>query len=237
MDKKKIIIVVTCFALLLVLLTFLSFKILSTNKIEVVEVLVAKETIYPRTKITEYNTVAICIPKVFITDNVLMDKKDIIGRYTGVYALIPKGSMFFSDTLEVQENLSDYPALLLKKGQISYSIMSDVAKSGGNSLVAGQKVDLYASITIKDQLPVTDCLIKAVRITAIKDRNGLDITNEKSNGIPYVILIAVDESLVKYLKTAVKIGTIELYAVNTNYKDQEESILQSEALVLPYLQT
>ena len=233
--ERKLTIIAGVGSLLMLLLVILSYQVFSTKKVEVLEVLVAKETIYPRTKITEYNTKVVKVPKIYITGNALTDKKMVLGHYTNVYSVIPEGSLFYQEILEKPENLSDYPGLLLLKGQVSYALMSDVAKSAGNSLVAGQKVDLYASISQKEQAQVTDCLIKGIRITAIKDRNGVDITKEESSGIPYVILLAVNESYVKYLKAADKLGNIELYAVNANYGDMTESQLNENSLVLPYL--
>ncbi len=235
MNKKKITMVIAALVSLLLALSVLCFLILSTKKVEMVEVLVAKDTILPRSQITENNTRVVKVPLSLLQDNVLYKKEDILGKYTQVYALVPKDSLFYKDTLEKPENLSDYPSLLLKKDQVAYSLLSDVIKSSGNSLVVGQKVDLYVSLTIKDQLPLTECLIKAVRITAIKDRNGVDINTEGSAKIPYVITLAIDESLVKYLKAATKLGTVELFPVNANYHQEEESLLQADSKLLPYL--
>ena len=234
MERKGFYITLICF-LFLALLVFAGVKIVSTEKIEVVEVLVAKETIYPRTKISEENTTVIKVPKSYLSDNVLLKKEDIIGRYTQIYATVVKGSAFYNELLEDGENMSDYPSLLLNAGQVSYSLTSDIIKSSGNSLVSGQKVDIYVTIANKDKTPVTDCLIKAVRIIAVKDRSGKDINEEKSSKVPYVISIAVNADLVKYLKAAGKLGTIDIYPVNANYQDKEESIYQSEAVIIPYL--
>ena len=234
MERKAFYITLICF-LFLVLLIFAGFKIVTTKKIEVVEVLVAKETIYPRTKISAENTTIVEIPKTCLSDNVLLKKEEVIGRYTQIYATIVKGSMFYSELLEEGENMSDYPSLLLNEKQVSYSLTSDIIKSSGNSLVAGQKVDIYVTISQKDKLPATDCLIKAVRIIAIKDRGGKDIKEEKSSKVPYVIIVAVNDDLVKYLKAAGKLGTIDIYPVNANYQDKEESIFQADSTIVPYL--
>ena len=235
MDKRRITLVALALSLLLSALLLLSYLILSTKKVEMVEVLVAKETIYPRQQITEKNTTTLKLPKSLILDNVLYRKEDIIGKYIQIYSLVPKDSLFYRNMLESRENLSDYPALLLKKGQVSYSLVSDVVKSSGNSLVVGQKVDLYVSIPRKDQVPITDCLVKAVRITAVKDRNGVDLAKEGSSKIPYVITVAIDETIVKYLKAATKLGTVELFPVNTIYAQNEESLLQADSSLLTLL--
>ncbi len=39
------------------------------------------------------------ISKASIKDNILVDKKDIIGKYTSYSCTIPKGSMFYEDCL------------------------------------------------------------------------------------------------------------------------------------------
>jgi len=234
MERKGFYVTLVCF-LFLALLIFAGVKIVSTEKIEIVEVLVAKETIYPRTKISESNTTVVKMPKSYLGENVLLKKEEIIDRYTQIYATIVKGSMFYNDLLESGENMSDYPSLLLLEGQVSYSLTSDIIKSSGNTLVAGQKVDIYATLVNKDKIPMTDCLIKAVRIIAIKDRSGKDIAEEKSSKVPYVIIIAVNADLVKYLKVAGKLGTVDIYPVNANYQNKEESVFQGDSWIIPYL--
>lgn len=236
MEKRKILLAATFLFVLIVLISFLAYKIVSVKKIEVLEVWVAKEIIYPRTKISEKHLTLIKVPKVYLNDDVIYKKEDLINKYTQIYATVAKGALFYQDYLEDLENLTAYPDLLLKKDQVSYSLPSDLLKSAGNSLVTGQKVDLYVTLNLKDQPPLTDCLIKAVRITAIKDRAGLDLTNPKSSRIPYLVVLAIDANQVKYLKAIGKIGSIDLLGVNVNYGENEESLLQMESLILPYLQ-
>ena len=234
-EKRKIVLITTVLAVTLLSWFFLAYAIIFAQKIEVQQIPVAKKTLAPRTRITAEDLTMIDVPKTYISANTLTKPEDIVGKYTQIYGFVPQGSPFFSEMLEKAVNLADYPSLLLKQGQVSYSLLSDLAKSAGNSLVAGQKVDLYVTVNLKDQPPITDCLVKAVRIIAVKDRSGMDVDRGKGTKIPYVILIAIDEGLVKYLKAAGKLGSIELLAVNANYAEDQECLLQADSPLLEYL--
>ncbi len=235
MNNKKVIGVGVISVILLVLINYLLFNLALSNKIALVEVYVANRNIYPRTEIKETDLKTIKIPKAYLIDKAVKKKSDIIGKYTEIQGMIPKGSLFYQEMLHDKNDLPDYPSLLLKSSQVSFAIQSDVVRSSGNTLTVGQKVDLYVTINRKDGPPIVDCLIKAVRITAIKDRNGLAISDSKSSKIPYVVVIAVEQSQVEYLKVATKIGALDLYGVNTSYQDNEESLLQKDSKVLEYL--
>ena len=234
MLKEKIKLIRVIAGIFMLLLIYLSYAIFSTERVETIEVLVAKEVIYPRTKITESNTTTVEIPKIYVGGDTLTAKEEILGKYTQIYATVPKDSVFYAIQLEKPENLSDYPSLLLNKDQVSYPIYGETVKNTAGSLVAGQKVDIYVTLNFKDQPPLTGVLIKAVRIIALRDRNGQDLDPAKNKPV-YMVSIAVAEDLVKYLKATAKLGTIDIYPVNTNYQDNQESIFQDDCAVLPYL--
>lgn len=235
MNKGKIIGIGTLSLLLLVLANYLLFNIVLTKKVDLVDVYVANKDIYPRSELTNEDIRVIKIPKAYLDDKTIQKKEDIIGKYTEILGYIPQGSMFFKGMLYEKSTLPDYPSLLLKESQVSFAIQSDVMKSSGNTLTVGQKVDLYVTIPRKDGPPIVDCLIKAIRITGIKDRNGLDVTHLKSTKIPYVVVIAVNDQEIEYLKIAAKIGTVDLYGVNATYQDDQECLFQIDSNVLKYL--
>lgn len=215
------------------LLLFLLNKI--TWKEERVEVPVAAITIEPRTKITSDMIHMKEIPKTMLHDSIYSYSEEIIDKYNDIEGKIPADSFFYKEMLAYEDELPDQPALKLKDGQVSYSLEADLIKSSGNSFVPGQKVDIYVSIADKMQIPKVDCLIQNARILDIRDRNGYALNDEKSSHIPGVILLAIYNDQINYVKVAEKLGDISLMASSSSYDLKKESVLKEDSDILKYL--
>jgi len=233
MKNKKYVVGVASLALLL-LVNSVVFEVVMAWRINLVEVVVANRDIDPRSEITKQDFKVIKMPKALVGDTVLDSADEVLGMFTDIEGKIPQGSMFYQSMLYDRKTLPDYPSLLLKTGQVGFAVATDIIKSLGNSLVVGQKVDIYVTITTPTRNVIADCLVQQVRIIGIKDRNGLDLQHEKSNGVPFVVVLAVDENVIDYLKVANKIGMIDLLPTPINH-DGLESIMLPQATVMKYL--
>ena len=229
MNKKNLTLIG---AVSLLICNGLLFKIFLDKKLNLIEVPIAAVQIEPRQKITEDMIVIKKIPSVAVQENTVLNQEDIIGLYTEIEGIIPKGSYFYESMLFEEEALPDYPALKLKENQNVFSLSTDLIKSSGNTLTNNQLVDLHVTIEQKKEAPVTDCLLSSVRVLNVKDRKGNDM-KESSGKVPYVINLAVDQDYVKLLQMAKQIGSIELYA--TSLSSEEECVLNEESKILEYL--
>lgn len=212
----------------------LLFKVILDKTIDLKKVPVAAVTIEPRTRIEKEMIVYKEIPSIFTDETCAMDESEILDKITEIEGKIPKGSLFYKQMLFDETELPDYPALKLKDGQSSFSLGTDLLKSSGNSLTANQKVDLYVTIEQKKEKPVTDLLVSSIRILSVKDRKGNLMGTKNSSNVPYVINLAVSNEYVELLKIASKVGTIDLYAVADDRKD-EECVLNEESKVIELL--
>lgn len=219
---------------LLIMVNVLVFNIALDRSVEYVEMPYARVDIKPRTKITAKMIGTKKIAKNAL-GNCFDEKKKVVGKYSEINGMIPKGSPFYKSMLHQEKDLPDYPTLQLKSGQTAYSLASDLVKLSGNTIVSGQKVDIYVTVPQKQENPIIDRMVKGVRVISIKDRKGLDIDDEQSTKIPYVVILAIQDEIVPYLKTASKIGSIDIYAPTINYTSEEESLLVNDSKVLPYL--
>lgn len=212
----------------------LLFKVILDKTIDLKKVPVAAVTIEPRTRIEKEMIVYKEIPSIFTDESCAMDESEILDKITEIEGKIPKGSLFYKQMLFDEKELPDYPALKLKDGQSSFSLGTDLLKSSGNSLTANQKVDLYVTIEQKKEKPVTDLLVSSIRILSVKDRKGNLMGTKNSSNVPYVINLAVSNEYVELLKIASKVGTIDLYAVADDRKD-EECVLNEASKVMELL--
>lgn len=223
------------FCLILVLVDIIGIKLYCDAKIDLVEVPVATVDIYARTKVEKEMISYIEVPSVYVKENAYMLEEDIVGKYTELGYKIEKGSLFYIGDLFYEGELPDVPSMKLKKGQTAFTLPVDLVKLSGNSIAVDQKVDVYVSIDQNQAAPTVDCLLKAVRVVSVKDRNGIDVQDETSTHVPYVAVLAVNNDQINYLKVAERIGDIDILAPAVNYSQLEESVLNENSAVLKSL--
>lgn len=219
----------------IVILNYLIFNIALKKEVDLVKIPVVKETIYPRSKISEKDIMFVEVPSVFISDNFYVNKKDIVNKYTDIRAMMPKSSLFYKELLFEEKMLPDYPAILLNDNQVAYNMATDLIKLSGNSIVVGQKVDIYSTYHKRNEKPIVDLLIKSVRVIGVKDKKGFDIFNPNSNGMPYIVLLAIDKELMPIVRSVDEIAKVELIAYSSKDQNETESILNNQAKILKYI--
>lgn len=219
----------------IVILNYLIFNIALKKEVDLIKIPVVKETIYPRSKISEKDIMYIEVPSIFVSDNFYVKKEDIINKYTDIRAMMPKSSLFYKELLFEEKMLPDYPAILLNDNQVAYNMATDLIKLSGNSIVVGQKVDIYSTYHKRNEKPIVDLLIKSVRVIGVKDKKGLDVSNPNSNGMPHIVLLALNKEQMPIVRSVDEIAKVELVAYSAKDQIIEESILNSDALILNYI--
>lgn len=211
-------------------LNFLVFNIALKREVDLVSFPVVKSTIYPREKITKNMIEYIEVPSTFISEDMYDKSEDFIDLYSDILTTIPKGSPFYKEVLFTEVDLPDYPRILLKADQVVYTLNTDLVKLSGNSVVVGQKIDLYTTYTQRNEKPMVDRLVESVRVIGVKDKNGIDIGNPESNQTPKIVLLALDQELLSIVRSADEIASLEIFA-NSNKSDLE-SQLNADAKIL-----
>ncbi len=219
----------------IVILNYLIFNIAIKKELDMVKIPVVKQTIYPRSKISEKDISFIEVPSVFIDDNFYTETSDIVNMYTDIRAVLPKSSLFYKELLFEEKMLPDYPAILLNDGQVAYNMATNLIKLSGNSIVLGQKVDIYTTVSRRNEKPIVDLLVNSVRVIGVKDKKGLDIDNPNSSKIPHIVLLALDKEILPIVRAAAEIAELELVAYSHKNSESGESILNKEAVILEYL--
>lgn len=229
----KIFGVVFCVGLLLVL-DYVGVRAYITANEHLISVPCASRDIMPREQIKEGDITFVEIPYAYVNTAAYVQSKDIVGLYTDIQGMIPQGSLFYKDMLKEVGDLPDYPMTQLKRGESAFSMETDVVALSGNSIVSGQRVDLYVSITKDNSLVVMDKLVEHARVLSIKDRNGFELTDEQSNHIPYVITFALDANSFYYVNLAHKKGKIDVVVPSVTYGSMDSQLVE-ESRVISYL--
>lgn len=230
MNKNRLIIagLVICIALVAFGVSVLYIK----HELELVEIYVAKDDLSARTLLDDSQIHIIKVPKAYLSENVVIKKNEIIGKYVKLNASIPKGSLIYQSSIESIDSAIDEPALLLNVNQAVFAIDVNISSTSGNTLQKGSKVDLYATIK-NNRETIVDLLFKQVRVLSIKDKNGNEVNNE-TNQIPKIMLVAIDQIEIPILTKVIAIGDITI-TPTSEFFSEEECVLYELSSILGYL--
>ena len=179
-----------------------------------VSIPVAKQTIQPRTLITKDMLEYVSIPSAAVKSNVLKTTGLIVGKYTNVNAVIPKGSMFYSDVLVKQEDLPDTAFVEVADGEVPYNFSVSMASTYANSMYPGNYVDFYMKAKNENGEIMVGKLIENVKILALKDASGKNVfENTAEDRTPSYMIFGVSNEIHILLRKATYLGS-SVYSID-----------------------
>jgi Flp pilus assembly protein CpaB len=217
--------------LILIALNVLVFDIAVKRSIDYVEVPVAAKRLLSRSKIDESSIRMQRVPSALVEDHVITDKYEIIDRWVKYSVTVAPGSFFYDEYIEDAEGSVDYPQLMLKEGQGVASLAIDLLISAGNTLLPNQFVDIVFTSKDKRKPIISDIIFRSVRVLAVKDRNGLNMEDPKSQKVPAIVLLALNQEDIPPFIHAQILGDIDLIIKVVNEYSPEEAICHRESLV------
>ena len=178
---------------------------------------VAAETIQPRTKITEdmIETISVA-PIVLQKGAVIQNKAAIVGKYSNYNTMIPKGSMFYQNTVVDESKLPDSAFISVEKGQIPYNFPVTLDSTYGNSIYPGNYIDIYMKAVRKDGKLMVGKLLENVKVLAVKDSSGRHVfENSEEARTPAYLIFGVSSEINILLRKASYMGSFstELFPV------------------------
>lgn len=191
-QNKNTVTVIGVFLIILVLYLGYRYQI---NKMvsPVTNIPVAAETIQPRTKITSDMLDYVDIAPIVLQDNVIRNKSEIINHYTAPSTVIPKGSLFYKDTVVTESELPDAAFVELEEGQVPYNFPVTMATTYGNSIYPGNYIDVYMKAYNENGVLMVGKLIENVKVLAVKDSTGQNVfENSEETRTPAYIIFGLD---------------------------------------------
>ncbi len=193
--------------ILIIALLYFGYAYTINKAVEPQRVPVAINTIDPRTKITEDMIEYIEVPATAVSDNVIRNSSQIIGKYSNVNTVIPAGSMFYTDTVIEQDKLPDIVYSKLKKGEIIYNFPVDMESTLGNSIYPGNYIDIYMKANDTNGKVMIGKLIENVEVLAVNDNSGNPVFESSTqNRTPAWMLFGLQPDLYILLKKATYMG-------------------------------
>lgn len=179
-----------------------------------VSVPVAVDTIQPRTEINASMVTTISIPAIAVPENVVKISSLVIGKYTNVNTIIPKGSMFYSESIISKEQLPDASITEVKDGEIPVYFRVNMESTYGNSVYPGNKIDLYMRATDTNGKLMVGKLIANIEVLGVKDSSGRNVfENSTETRTPAYLIYGLQEKIFILLKKAENLSGINLFIV------------------------
>ena len=227
--RTGIIVIILC---LCVIGNLIAFRYYLAKTINLKTTYIAKHNIPPRTQIKTEDLTMIQIPEKYMQAYTWNEKADIIGKYTSIQGMIPKGSMFYKDMLYNEKEVRDLAITKLQEGMTIFTLETNVSSLG--SIEEGMYADIHVSISQKKEIPITGILIRHAEVISIKDHKGLSLKDEQSTKVPYFIELGINQTDIDYLSLASSLGEIRLFPSVDSYKP-DKSTLEQDSKVTEYI--
>ena len=212
----------------------LVFRYFLAKTINLKTTYIAKRDIPPRSEIQTEDLTMIQVPEKYMQSYTWNEKADIVGKYTSIQGMIPKGSLFYKDMLYNEKEVRDLAITKLQKGMTIFTLETNVSAIG--SIEEGMYADIHVSISQKKEIPITGILIRHAEVISIKDHKGLSLKDEQSTKVPYFVELGINQSDIDYLSLASSLGEIRLFPSQDSYKP-DKSTLEQDSKVTEYLKS
>ena len=229
MKKQTLLKIILILILDIILIGLLSYLI-SWYRLGLTRVYVSAYDIGEREKIDKLYLKTILVPKAYVSDDIYLEEKDIVNKYTKLNVIVPKGSLFYKSLLEDFSDMKDSSHFLLEENQVTYDLNVREIDVNPANILKGMRCDLY--FTLNRQEVISDLLIEDAKIIGLYDLNNQQIVDNHTT--LNIISIAIDKEIVTYLNKALAIGEIKLIVGNDLYADNKVKINLSET-ILKYL--
>ena len=205
-----------------------------SKRLDLVEVVIAKRDLSPRTVIEESYLDTIWVPSVYVEQKAYITKDEVLGKISTSKGYIPAGSLFYKSALSNVSEVNDAVLFDLKEGQVLLALETNLVKLAANTLIPNQIVDIYVTLEDRERNHVFSELLRGVRILGVKDHLGLDLEDPKSSGAPHVLQLAITKEALPVLQKAIDIGEVSYYASKDAYLSTSECeiVWDSDAMQL-----
>ena len=196
LKNKNTVTILGVLACLIILYAGYTMRI--NQKTALVDVYYAKQTIQPKTLITEEMIGKTSVPQSFILGTFYRNYNDIVGKYSNYNTIIAEGSLFYSDLLVEEENLPDAMFYDVNEGERIVSFPVNMESTYGNSIMPSNKVDVYVKLIDDDDKIIYGQYFEKVEILGVKDSSGKNVFESSDEArTPAFVYFSLEEA--KYL--------------------------------------
>ena len=158
-----------------IVILYIGYTMRINQKTALATVYYARETIQPKTQITEDMIGRMQVPESFIQGDYYKNYNDIVGKYSNYNTMIAAGSLFYNDLLVEEASLPDAVFYDVNEGERVISFAVDTVATYGNSIMPGNLVDIYVKLYQDNGKLVYGEFFENIEVLAVKDSNGKNV--------------------------------------------------------------
>ena len=222
---NKTVVSIVC-GIICVIIIFFAYRSRVNEKVKAITVPYALEEIESRTEITKDMIGSVKVASSMLTDNILRNEKDVIGKFANYNTNIPKGSLFYSSSIVDWKDMPDSAWSNIEDGHTVVSLSVSGYTMFKKAIYPNAIIDLYYQTYTEDEKDtklVYGKLIENIKVLAVKDEYGRHMFNKGADQkAASDIIFSVDEDLNILLRKASYLnGTIVPVLRNSKYTDSE----------------
>lgn len=189
--------------ILCLVILYIGYNYRINSKVELVQVPYAKETIQPRTYITQGMIGTMNVPKSFLVGKYYTRTENIVGKYSNYNTIIAEGSLFYTDLVVSKEDLPDSAFQDVPEGYTVINYPVTIASTYANSMAPGSYINIYyKSLNDNDEI-MFGKFISNIKVLDVKDSSGQHVfENSEETRTPAYMLFAVPEETHLLLRKA-----------------------------------
>lgn len=189
--------------ILCLVILYIGYNYRINSKVELVQVPYAKETIQPRTYITEDMIGLMNVPKSFLVGKYYSKAGSIVGKYSNYNTMIAKGSLFYVDLVVDADELPDSAFQNVPEGYTVIIYPVDIYTTYANSMAPGSYINIYYKSLNDDGEVMFGKFVSNIEILDVKDSSGRHVfENTEDDRTPAYLLFAVPEETHLLLRKA-----------------------------------
>lgn len=207
--------------LLAVVVLYVGYNYRIKSAVNPISVPYATQSIPARTKITSDMIGSVDVPPAMLKGDVITEVSRIVGKYTNINTVIPRGSLFYGDSVVSQSALPDSIIYNYQEGHVLVNMSVNTTNTYGNKVFPGNYIDIYLKAVNKiDENNITSStqdkimvgkLLENVKVIDVVDSNGDSVfDNPEDIKTPAQIIFAVPEEYHILLRKAMYLRTYEV---------------------------
>ena len=225
--------------ILCLVILYIGYNYRINSKVELVSVPYAKQTIQPRTYITNDMIGTMNVPKSFLVGNYYTTTKSIIGKYSNYNTMIAKGSLFYTDLVVDEKDLPDSAFSDVPEGYTVIIYPVNIYSTYANSMAPGSYINIYYKSLNDDGEVMFGKFISNIEVLDVKDSSGRHVfENSEEARTPAYMLFAVPEETHLLLRKALYLKNYDVELVlipNTATLTEDQKVTVSSLQIEEFI--
>ncbi len=218
---------------------YIGYNYRINSQVELISIPYAKETIQPRTYITEDMIGLMNVPKAFLNGKYYSTVNGIVGKYSNYNTIISKGSIFYADLVVDGDDLPDSAFMNVPEGYTVIIYPVNIYTTYANSMAPGSFINIYYKSLNDNGEVMFGKFISNIEVLDVKDSSGRHVfENSEESRTPAYLLFAVPEETHLLLRKALYLSNydVELMLIpNTKTLTKEDTVHVSSTQIEEFI--